>query len=160
MGDRHAVGVAAEIAENVFGTTKGRLAVDDPVLTEEGPEERSEHFRFGQKFEIPVEAQLAVLEGALESGDKLATEDSPQHLHGEEEAIARGDPAPVIQGETAGRNHTMQMGMMIEFLTPGMEHAEEADFGAEMAGIAGDFEQRFSTGPEQEIVDDLLVLQG
>ena len=56
MGDRHAVGVAAEIAENVFGTTKGRLAVDDPVLTEEGPEERSEHFRFGQKFEIPVES--------------------------------------------------------------------------------------------------------
>jgi hypothetical protein len=41
-----------------------------------------------------------------------------------------------------------------------MEHAEEADFGAEMAGIAGDFEQRFRTGPEQEIVDDLLVLQG
>src|SRR5271157_289080 len=54
----------------------------------------------------------------------------------------------------------MQMRMMLEFLTPGMEHAEEADFGAEMAGIASDFEQRFSTGPEQEIVDDLLVLQG
>ena len=54
----------------------------------------------------------------------------------------------------------MQMGMMIEFLTPGMEHAEEADFGAEMAGIARHFEQRFGTGPEQEIVDDLLVLQG
>jgi hypothetical protein len=27
-----------------------------------------------------------------------------------------------------------------------MEHAEEADFGAEMAGITGDFEQRFRTG--------------
>ena len=66
----------------------------------------------------------------------------------------------VIGRETAGRNHTMQMGMMLEFLTPGMEHAEEADFGAQMAGIARDFEQRFGTGPEQEIVDDLLVLQG
>jgi hypothetical protein len=41
-----------------------------------------------------------------------------------------------------------------------MEHAEEADFGAQMAGITGDFEQRFRTGPEQEVVDDLLVLQG
>ena len=160
IGDRHAVGVAAEITENVFGTTEGRLAVDHPVLTEEGTEERSEHFRFRQKLEIPVEAQLAVVEGPLESGDKLATEDSTQHLDGEKEAIARGDPAPVIGGETAGRNHTMHMGMMLQFLTPGMEHAEEADFGAEMAGIAGDFEQRFGTGPEQEIVDDLLVLQG
>ena len=50
--------------------------------------------------------------------------------------------------------------MMLQFLIPTMEHAEEADFGAEMAGITGDFEQRFGTGPEQEIVDDLLVLQG
>ena len=66
----------------------------------------------------------------------------------------------MIGGEAAGRNHTMQMGMMLEFLTPGMEHAEEADFGAEMAGIARHFEQRFGTGAEQEIVDDLLVLQG
>jgi hypothetical protein len=52
------------------------------------------------------------------------------------------------------------MGMVLEFLTPGMEYAEEADFGAEMEGIASHFEQRFSTGPEQKIVDDLLVLQG
>jgi hypothetical protein len=75
IGDRHAVGVAAEITENVFGTTEGWLAVDHPVLTEEGTEERSEHFRFCQKLEIPVEAQLTVVEGPFESGDKLATED-------------------------------------------------------------------------------------
>jgi len=67
------VGVAAEITENVFGTPEGRLAVDHPVLTEEGTEERSEHFRFCQKLEIPVEAQLALREGLPESGDKLAT---------------------------------------------------------------------------------------
>jgi hypothetical protein len=41
-----------------------------------------------------------------------------------------------------------------------MEHAEEADFGAQMAGIASDFEQGLGAGPEQEIVDDFLVLQG
>src|ERR1039457_1752396 len=110
IGDRHAVGVAAEITENVFGATEGRLAVDHPVLTEEGTEERSEHFRFCQKLEIPVEAESAVVEGPFETGDKLATEDSTQHLHGEKEAIARGDPALVIGGEAAGRNHTMQMG--------------------------------------------------
>jgi len=54
----------------------------------------------------------------------------------------------VIGRETTGRNDTMQMGMRLEFLTPGMEHAEEADFGAEMAGIARHFEQGFGTGPE------------
>ena len=54
----------------------------------------------------------------------------------------------------------MQMGMVLEFLTPGMEHAEEADFGAQMAGIASDFEQGLGAGPEQEIINDFLVLQG
>jgi len=160
IGDRHAVGVAAEITENVFGATEGRFAVDHPVLTEEGTEEGSESFRFRQKLEVPVEAQLAVVEGPFERGDKLATEDSTQHLDGQKEAIARGDPTPVIGGETASRNHTMNMGMMFQLLIPTVEHAEEADVGAEMAGITGDFEQRFGTGAEQEIVDDFLVLQG
>jgi len=148
IGDRHAVGVAAEITENVLGAAEGRFAVDDPVLAEKGAKESSESLRLREKLEVPVEAELAFGEGPFESGDKLATEDSTQHLQGEKEAIARGNPALVIGGEAAGWNHAMQMGMMLEFLTPGMEYAEEADFGAEMAGIARHFEQRFGTGPE------------
>jgi hypothetical protein len=54
----------------------------------------------------------------------------------------------------------MDMGMMFHFLIPTVEHAEEADFGAQMAGITRDFEQGLGAGAEQEIVDDLLVLQG
>ena len=93
-----------------------------------------------------MEAQLACGEGLSESVDKLATEDSPEHFDGKKEAIARGDPALVIGRETPGRNDTMQMGMRLEFLTPGMEHAEEADFGAEMAGITRDFKQGLGAG--------------
>ena len=159
VGDGHAVSVAAEITENVLGATEGRFAVDHPVVTEEGAEESSESLRFRQKLEIPVEAELAVVEGPFESGDKLAAENTTQHLSGEEEAIAGVDPALVIGGEAAGRDHAMDMGMMLQFLIPTMEHAEEADFSAEMAGIARHFEQRFSTGLEQQTVDHLLVLQ-
>jgi len=160
IGNRNAMGVSAEIAQHLIGSTEGRLAVDHPVLTEERAEERSESLRFREKLEVPVEAQLAFGEGPFESGDELATEDSTQHLDGKEEAIAGLDPALVIGGEASGRDHAMDMGMMFQLLIPTVEYAEEADFGAEMAGIAGDFEQRFSTGAEQEIVDDLLVLQG
>src|ERR1700688_358925 len=53
----------------------------------------------------------------------------------------------------------MHMWVKFEFLTPGMQHAEEADFCAKMLGIAGHFEESFCTGAKQEIVDDLLVLQ-
>ena len=52
----------------------------------------------------------------------------------------------------------MDMRVNFEFLTPGVQHAEEADFCAEMLGIAG-FEKGFGAAAKQEIVDDLLVLQ-
>ena len=53
----------------------------------------------------------------------------------------------------------MDMGVSFEFLTPGVQHAEEADFCPEMLGIASDFQKGFRTGAKQEIVEELLVLQ-
>jgi len=53
----------------------------------------------------------------------------------------------------------MHMWVKFEFLTPGVQHAAEANFCAKMLGIAGDFEKRFGAGAEQEIVDDFLILQ-
>src|ERR1051326_6203080 len=40
-----------------------------------------------------------------------------------------------------------------------MEHGEEADFGAEVSGIAGDGEQRLGDGLKEEVVDGLLVVE-
>jgi hypothetical protein len=148
VGDSNAMGVGAQIVKDIFWPPEGRFAVDDPVPTEEWAQERGESLGRGERLQLAVEAQLALGEGLFQSGDELAPKDSPEHLDGKKEAIARGDPALVIGRETTGRNDTMQMGMRLEFLTPGMEHAEEADFGAEMAGIARHFEQRFGTGPE------------
>jgi hypothetical protein len=54
----------------------------------------------------------------------------------------------------------MGMWVMFEFLIPGVEHSEEADFGAEMLGIASDLEKGFGTGLQQQMVEDFLVLQG
>jgi hypothetical protein len=48
--------------------------------------------------------------------------------------------------------------VLLQLLIPTVEHAEEADFGAQMAGIARHFEQGFSTGLEQQTADELLVL--
>ena len=53
----------------------------------------------------------------------------------------------------------MGMRVMFEFLIPGVQHAKEADFGAEMLGIASDFEEGFGTGLQQEMVEDFLILQ-
>jgi len=49
--------------------------------------------------------------------------------------------------------------MNFEFLAPGVQHAEETNVGAEVSGIASDFEKGLGAGAEQETVEDLLVLQ-
>src|SRR6266849_11033951 len=49
--------------------------------------------------------------------------------------------------------------VLFELLVPGMQHAEEADLGAETARGARHFEQGFGAGTKQQVVDHLLVLQ-
>jgi len=54
----------------------------------------------------------------------------------------------------------MDMGMKLEPLIPGVQHAEETDLSAQMSGIASHFEQGCGAGAKQQVVDELLVLQG
>ena len=100
-------------------------------------------------LQVAMEAKLALAEVALESGDKLTAKDAAEHLDGKEEGVAGLDPVAVIQRQAAGRHHTMRVRVMLEFLIPGVEHAEEADLGAEMFGITSDFEECFGTGLQQ-----------
>jgi hypothetical protein len=51
------------------------------------------------------------------------------------------------------------MGMMLEVLSPGMEHAEESDVGSQVLGIASQFEHRGSAGAVEQIVEKPLVLE-
>ncbi len=44
--------------------------------------------------------------------------------------------------------------------TPGVEHGSYADLGAEMLRIGGDRQHRLRRRPEQQIVDQRLVLEG
>ena len=70
------------------------------------------------------------------------------------------NPTRVIERQSAGGHDTMDVRVVFEFLIPGVEHTEEADFGAEMLGIASDFEESCGTGLQQEMVQEFLVLQG
>src|SRR5229473_4814329 len=105
---------------------------------------------------MSVELECAGVKGGLESGDKLAAEDTTEHFDGKEEGSARGDPAGVVRSETAGGQHAVDMGMMLQSLVPGMEHAEETYLGSKVPGIAGDLQQGFGAGVKQQVVDQSL----
>jgi len=109
-------------------------------------------------LQIAIKAKLALIEAALQSVDKLASKDVSEYRDGKKEARLRWNPTGVIEGQSAGGHHTMGMRVMLEFLIPGVEHSEEADLGAEMFGVASDFEKCVGAGLQQEAVQELLVL--
>ena len=106
-----------------------------------------------------MKVELAVMKGALERFVELAAKDSAEHLDGKKEIVAWFDPAGVIGRQSTGWHHAMYMRVGCKLLTPGMQHAEEADLSTEVLGIASHLEKGFRTGTEQEIVDDLLILK-
>jgi hypothetical protein len=65
----------------------------------------------------------------------------------------------VVGSETACGGNAVDVGMMLELLVPGMEHAEEADLRAEVAGTTGDLKQGRGTGLEEQVIDHALVLE-
>jgi hypothetical protein len=141
VGDGDAMGVSTEIAQRVFRSAEGRLGIDDPVVAEQGSEPCGEGPWFYKWREVAIELKLVLVEGGLQSGDELAAKDPAEHLDREEEPVARRDPACMVRSEAARGGHAVDVGMMLEPLVPGMEHAEEADLRAEVAGIASDLQQ-------------------
>ena len=159
VGDGHAMGVAAEIVQHIFGAAEGTFQVNHPVFSKQWPEPSSKDLGFGEELQLFGEAELTILEGLPEGRDELATKDLTQYRFGQEVVVRRADPAGVIERETSCGHHTMDMGMKPDLLVPGVQHTEETNLSTEVSGIASDFEKGFRAGTKQEIVDHLFVLQ-
>jgi hypothetical protein len=65
----------------------------------------------------------------------------------------------VIAGESAGGNDAVDMRMKLEFLVPGMEHAEEADLGSQTGRVTRHCEKSFGAGAKQQAGDEFPVLE-
>lgn len=145
----------------MFGAAEGPFAVNNPVVTEHLTDKGVKGLRIGEVPQFAAEGDLVIGKSLLESLGELASKNERQHLARQKEAITRihRDPAPMIKGQSARRNNAMDMRMVIHFLSPAMQEAEETDLGAKVFGIAGNLDQRFGTETQQQGVDKLLVLQ-
>src|SRR5437879_2974376 len=93
VGDGDAVGIAAEILQDVLGSAEGRFGVDDPVFAEERTQPSREELGMGKRCEFSGQVQLTAFEGRLQTGDELATKHAPQYSNGKEEAWMGSNPA-------------------------------------------------------------------
>jgi len=89
VGDGDAMSVSTEIAQHMFWAAERPFGVDNSVVTEQYPQPRGEGARFSKRQEAAVELECAGMKGIFESGDKLAAEDTAEHLDGKEEGSAR-----------------------------------------------------------------------
>src|SRR5258705_5470956 len=125
VGDGDAVGIAGEVVENMFGATEGWVGVDHPVLLAEFPEEAAECARQGKLLQRAMELKPVLLEEFTKPHPEPAAEAAAECLDEQEKASRGIDPTGAIRSQAAGRNDVVDMGMMLEVLSPGMEHAHE-----------------------------------
>src|SRR5271157_198618 len=96
----------------------------------------------------------------LEEGQHLAAEHAAEDAHREEEPATCGcHPAGVIEGQSAGGDETMQVRMMLEVLTPGVQHGEHTDACAEMAWIGSNLQQGLGSCAKQHRIEEPLIAQ-
>src|SRR6516225_5705515 len=91
---------------------------------------------------ISEESQFAGVEGVLQLAQEQPAEQPPQHVHWQEETGATSDPAGGVKRGSAAGNDAMDVRMMLQGLTPGVQHHGHAELGAKMPGIGCDGGER------------------
>src|ERR1035437_9507923 len=69
------------------------------------------------------------------------------------------DPPLAVLREAAGRNHTVNVRVVLEILPPRVEHTEETDLRPQMLGIGCNLQQGLRAGLKQQLIDDLLIVE-
>src|SRR5262249_5852794 len=105
--DRHAMGVAADVVEDLFGSGEGGFGVDDPLLLSYGIEIVEEGIAITQSLQSREELELAAGEGVLEQSQEAASEEAREYSYGQEEAGVAGNPSLPVGGQSAPRDHAM-----------------------------------------------------
>ena len=86
--------------------------------------------------------------------------DLSQHLHRQKEVRSCVDP-PRASGRQAARGHdTVDVRMMLQALSPGVEDHQATNRRAQAFWVGRDLQQRRRRGPKQEVIDDALIGQG
>ena len=153
VGECDAMGVSGEVGEDALRACEGSLAVDDPVLLEESIDERLESTRISARGVGGWQSQLSSAISALEVREVLGSKDAGESSDRREEAAARGDPGVAFKGETSARDDAVEMGVVGEGLTPGVQESEAAAASAEMGGIGGERTQGFPGAAKEQIVE-------
>ena len=159
VGDSDAMGVAAEIGEDLCRPAEGRLGVDDPLDPPQPGQVSDENDRVGQISEIAEEMELAGLEGLPQVLQEQSPEQSRQDPHGQKYSVRKPTLLAANPRQVSTWHDAVDVPKMAQILAPGVQHADHADLSAQMLGIGGSHPQSFGRGLEQDRIDRRLVME-
>jgi hypothetical protein len=97
VGDGHAVSVAAEVAEDMFGSAERRLGVDVPVLVAKLLDQLIEHRGIAQRSGRASEVEPSLAVELAEADEELVAEHGAQNGNRQQEhRMAGRDPSLVV----------------------------------------------------------------
>ena len=88
VGHQRASRPRSRLLARWFRASEGTFGVDVPVVSEQGSYPGGEGFGVSERFQVAMEAKLALPEVALQSGNRLAAKDAPEHPDRKKEARA------------------------------------------------------------------------
>ena len=159
VGDGDAMSIPPDIVENLCRPGERPLRIDHPFGVASRREVTPERRGFMEVALRGEEVQLPGGEGLLQVVQEQASEQPRQHPDREEESGPAGDPAFAVRGDPAAGHETMNVRVVHQVLSPGVQHAQKADLRAQVLRIGGDRAQRLRHRPEQDVVDHGLVLE-
>jgi len=142
IADGYPVGIAAEILKDSLNPSERGLAIDDPRFLIELLSEQLEGLGLPEMFHTVIEGEFSGFIVFLEIIQKLVSEQLGHKPDGEEESFSARDPAVFSRGQSAAGNNTVNMRMVHEVLSPGVDNSQEADACAETLGVLGEFPER------------------
>jgi hypothetical protein len=153
------MGVAGQILQDVFGPVKRRFGEDHPVGSLHGLQPTFKASDIREIREISAELDFSVGVGFSQRGQKPTSEAAAQDPY-QEKVRAATNPSRPIQRDPSSGDHTMDMGMEQQVLTPRMRHGEETDMGAKMPRVGRDLQQGLRNGAEQQAIKEVWILKG
>ena len=116
VGDGDAVGIAAEVAEDLVGSAERRLGVDDPRFLAKPSDQVVESSLGLESSGLARENERACGKGLAEEVDVLAAEYGRESCDGKEEILRSRNPAVAGLRQGAGWDEAVEMEMGVELL--------------------------------------------
>ena len=138
-GDTEDVG--SQVLEG-SATIADRFAMDNPILLPDGGRD--------------IVGEAGFLKGVKEFGP----EDFGEGFDWEQEVMVGREPGAVIGGQPTGRDEIVNVRMVGQVTSPGVQDADQTELSPDKAGVLGQMLCRSCRGTKEQVIDKRLVTAG